>query len=108
MAADTVILPDHPERSVGERPLPRCRVQTRGGTCMKLGLAYSADRLFKSTTTRALSRQYIATAKAPVKRSRRSSQKKFSDSKTRTSFATGAHSFGDFSAARNALAPRQR
>jgi len=71
-------------------------------------LAYSADRLFKSATTRALGRHFIATAKASVKRSRRSSQKNFSDSKTRTSFATGAHSFGDFSAARNDFAPRQR
>jgi len=71
------------------------------------GLAYSADRLFKSATTRALGRQFIATAKAPVKRSRNVA-KEFSDSKTRTSFATGAHLFGGFVGGANRFALRRR
>src|SRR5215813_5922098 len=52
-------------------------VPTEGGTCKKLGLACSAERLFKSATTRALGRQFIATAKARVKRSRIVAKKSF-------------------------------
>jgi len=78
----------------------------KGGTCKKLGLACSAERLFKSATTRALGRQFIATAKGRVKRSRLSPWKKIFDSKTRTSFATGAHFFGDFVSRAKRVAPR--
>jgi hypothetical protein len=68
-------------------------------------------RLIDSSTARerrALGPHFIAPAKAPCQAFARDERKVFSDSKTRTSLATGAHLFGELSGGANRFAPHQR
>ena len=91
---------------IRRRPLPVPRPKTRGGTCSKLGLAYFADRLVKSASTPRARLAIYSNCKSGVSSRLRSEKQKISDSKTRTSFATGAHLFGELSACANRFAPQ--